>query len=98
MSRYPILVQRFKGEESLVIVCERCGAEGQANPDELENDGVYGCPRGCGALAVYKYDEGDKCRGCQKLGYWQGWGGCCSRRCQLQVEYAEQLRRERVEQ
>jgi hypothetical protein len=97
MSRYPILIEQFKGEESMTIVCEQCLAEAVLGPDDLYSDGWYTCPAGCPGVAVYKYDEGDKCPACAKLGFWdrRALGGCCSRRCQLQVEYAEQLRRSR---
>lgn len=47
------------------------------------------CPDG---HAVHKYQEADPCPGCGKLGWWDvGDDNACSRRCQLQAEYARSL-------
>jgi hypothetical protein len=97
VTEYPILVERFEGSQALTIVCEKCAAEAVIDPNDLSNEGLYNCPQNCGGLAVMKFDEGDRCKGCGKLGYWHGpfttpIDGCCSRRCKLQAEYAESLR------
>jgi hypothetical protein len=108
VTEYPILVERWSDDQALTIICERCYAEAVLDPDELLNEGLYECPadtelsrrasteRRCRGSAVMKYDEGDKCEGCGKLGYWHGVrmspiDGCCSRRCKLQAEYASVL-------
>lgn len=101
MTEYPILVARWNANQALTIVCERCDAEEVIDPDGLLNEGLYECPVGCGGTAVMKYEEGDQCEGCGKLGFWYGArdtaiDGCCSRRCKLQAEYAQELRRERI--
>lgn len=51
----------------------------------------------CRGSAMMKYLQAEKCRGCGKLGFFgdphcAGLEGCCSRRCQLQAEYAATLR------
>lgn len=95
VTEYPILVRRFAGQQPMVIICEACEAEMVLLPDDLLNEGYYACPDGCPGGATYKYEQGDSCRGCKRLGFWSNQGGCCSRVCKLQVEYAEQLRLER---
>lgn len=92
---YPILIRHFEGQQSMVVICEACCAEMVLLPEHMLNDGFYSCPDGCPGTATYKYEEADSCHGCQRLGFWRELDGCCSRRCKLQVEYAEQLRRRR---
>lgn len=93
MSGYPILVERWTGDQALTIVCERCGAEAVLAPAGLLTEGLYQCPDGCPGAAVMKYDEADRCGGCGTLGYHSPTlDHCCSRRCQLQAEYAATLK------
>lgn len=90
--RYPILVERYNGKQGITIVCERCHAERVIDADELNNEDLYDCPVQCGGSACMKYAEADKCPSCGKLGFWHGTlGGCCSRVCMLQAEYAKAL-------
>lgn len=83
--KYPILVERYTGMQSMTIVCEQCGTEEVIGPDDLLNDGLYRCPRNAGqpivrwderhklpccGSAVHKYQEADhKCAGCGALGF-----------------------------
>lgn len=105
MSDYPIIVAHLTAEQALTIVCERCGAEANIAADGLHNEGLYECPADtelartastagrCRGSAVMKYEEGDTCPSCGKLGFFdRALKHCCSRRCMLQAEYAEQLR------
>jgi hypothetical protein len=106
VTEYPILIRRLTGDKALTIICERCEAEAVVHPDDILNEGLYECPadeeRGrtasteprCGGSAVMKYDEGDECKGCDKLGFWDRdtLKGCCSRKCMLQVEYLRTIR------
>jgi hypothetical protein len=105
MSDYPIPVRDSTGETAMTIICEKCRAEAVITADELLNEGLYECPadteRGrlasteprCCGMAVMKYEVADECPGCKRLGWWDHdvLGGCCSRRCQLQAEYAAAL-------
>ena len=103
MTEYPILVERYTGNQSLTIICERCGSEDVISPDEILNEDLYECPadteigrqastaRRCHGTASMKYAEADRCHGCRRLGFWDHLDGCCSRRCQLQAEYARSL-------
>lgn len=104
MTEYPIPVERYAGNQALTIVCERCGAEDVISPDEILNEDLYECPADtersrrasteprCRGYAVMKYAEADRCPGCRRLGFWNArLDGCCSRRCQLQAEYAKTL-------
>lgn len=105
MSEYPILVKRFTGQQSLTIVCEACHTEDVIGEEDILNEGIYLCPLDsygkptvCGGFAIYKYDEGDECPGCRTLGFYDpnALGGCCSRVCQLQAEYAAELKARRA--
>jgi hypothetical protein len=109
MTDYPIVVSRFTPKQALTIVCERCGAEETLEPDELLNEGLYECPADtelgrrastaprCRGSAVMKYEEGDTCPSCGRLGFWdRALNRCCSRKCMLQAEYAESLKRARL--
>ena len=108
MTEYPILVADFTGERALTIICERCGAEEVIHADDILNEGLYQCPADterarrasteprCMGGAGMKYEQGDRCEGCGKLGFWTGphptpIDGCCSRKCKLQAEYAASL-------
>lgn len=96
---YPILVERLAAGQALVIACQSCHAEATITADQILNEANYECPKGCGGSAFYKYDEGDKCPNCGKLGYWSHTHvlkGCCSRLCMLQWEYAQQLAERRA--
>ena len=92
--RYPILVERLKKDQALVIVCESCHRERTIGADEIRNEMNYGC-NVCGGPAVYKFEEADKCPNCEKMGHFSHlWlEGCCSRVCALQYEYARSLGR-----
>jgi hypothetical protein len=102
---YPIIIERWTGMQALTIVCERCHTERVIDADEIYNEDIYECPADterartasteprCGGLACMKYVEGDRCKGCRKLGFFHdALKGCCSRACMLQAEYAEQLK------
>jgi hypothetical protein len=98
MSKYPILVRHLAGKRALTIICEACSAEEAISVDNILNEGVYACPAACGGSAVMKYEQGDECRGCDRLGFWTSENrspiyGYCSRRCKLQAEYSDSLRR-----
>ena len=94
MTDYPILVERYQGKQSMVIVCESCGAEEQINPNDFGCEGLYSCPAECHprATAVFKYEEADRCLNCRKLGHFPEWcAPCCSRVCKSQTEWAQEL-------
>ncbi len=102
MARYPILVERLTGQQSITIGCESCRVERAIDPDEISNEDIYECPADtkrwlaglkarCGGTAAMAYVEGERCKNCRKLDYSMPLDGCCSRRCMLQVEYAETL-------
>lgn len=101
MTEYPILIRRMTGAKALTIICQRCDTEAVIHPDDILNEGLYMCPRNeygkpaqCDGSAVMKYDQGDECKGCEKLGFWDRdtLKGCCSRKCMLQVEYLKTIR------
>lgn len=92
---YPILVENLVGDKALTIVCEGCHAEDVITDDDILSDGYYRCPKRCGSgHAVYKYEFGQKCKGCGRMDFSMpdSLAGCCSRKCMLQAEYAETLR------
>lgn len=93
MSRYPILVARYKGSQSLTKVCETCEATGLITVDEINQDDIYSCPAGHDEhTAVMKYVEADRCPNCRRLGFYDPpTSPCCSRVCALQWEYAQSL-------
>ena len=64
-----ILVREWKGNQSMQIICEDCGAEATLTDKTIRNDALYDCPKGCGGTAVYKYEQGDECPGCKRLGF-----------------------------
>jgi hypothetical protein len=89
---YPILVERLDSRTAVLAICQSCGHESEAAPDEPGfNDGEWPC--GCGGWVCFKYVEADhKCPNCGKLGFFEKpLAPCCSRRCQLQADYAAQL-------
>lgn len=107
MTDYPILVEKWTGNQSMTIICESCKAEAVITPDDLLNEGLYECPADtelsrkastaarCRGTAVMKYEEAERCRGCGTLGFYGDVAhleGCCSRRCKLQAEYADSLK------
>lgn len=95
--RYPILVERYAGNQAVTIVCESCNATAVIDAADLRSDPLYACPAGCGGHATHKYEEADRCPGCGKLGFYERvLGGCCSRVCQLQAEYARELEARRA--
>jgi hypothetical protein len=102
---YPILIERYRGNQAMTIVCERCHAEAVIDADDLVNDDLYECPADtelsrkaspaprCRGYACMKYVEADRCKSCRKLGFFEdALNGCCSRVCMLQAEYAESLK------
>lgn len=99
MTDYPILVERWdKAHPSDDAVCTRCGHTFKWDPADGDPDDLcstHGNPTvagDCGGPIVMKYDEGVRCKGCGKLDYSFMLGGCCSRKCQLQAEYAATLK------
>ena len=100
MSRYPILVPRYSDHfpPDTAICIGTCGREWKGH--ELPRDPAEGEPEelgvecSCGGVVVFKYLEAPQCPGCGKLGGYSSHalGGCCSRRCQLQAEYAAALK------
>lgn len=102
---FPILIpsEQFRGDKCAIAICQRCLREATWDPSEGDPyDLCARCPatdenrpgRVCGGPIVFKYVPGDSCKSCGKLDHEmpRGLGGCCSRRCQLQAEYAESLR------
>jgi hypothetical protein len=97
--RYSILVERYRGNQALRIVCERCAATRVIDGDDIKNEGIYACPRDtasdanfCGGLAVHMYAEADRCPSCRRLGFYEErLAYCCSRACMLQADYAKTL-------
>lgn len=90
--RYPILVERMAPEQALVIVCELCHAETTITEDRINNEMNYDCPKECGGWATFKFEEADKCPNCGVLGFFpSAYDRCCSRPCQLQLEYQADL-------
>jgi hypothetical protein len=89
----PIIVKLLRGPNALRIACERCGAEVNITPDDLNQEATWDCPRACGGEAIFKYVEADhECPSCGKLGFFpDGLAPCCSRRCMLQVEHAARI-------
>lgn len=91
--RYPILVERFKPFQGDIAVCERCDHEFKYDPTDGDPEDLCIKHDNCGGQITWKYDEGEVCRNCRRLGYWaRELDFCCSRRCQLQAQYATQLR------
>ena len=97
--KYPILVERFEGRHASPVVCERCHAEFDWNPEE--GDPYDLCVTHgnktlgeCGGQIVFKYHWAEKCGGCGKLDYSMPLRNpaACSRKCQLQAEYAASLK------
>ena len=92
---FPIPVERLGSTNAGMLACGKCGTSRQADLDEIGlSEGLGSCPRDCGGWLEWAYQEGDKCPGCGKLGWWDGrqTNGACSRLCQLQAEYAESLK------
>lgn len=101
--RYPILVDRWDDKHPAdLAVCTRCDATFTVDPSEGDpydlctTHGNPTLPGDCGGQIVMKYDQGDRCKGCGKLDYSMPLAGCCSRKCQLQAEYAASLEAGRV--
>lgn len=91
MPELPILVRRLKPAQALLIACEVCGCEATISEDDLKAGEFYWCAQ-CGGHATYKYAEGSVCPNCDRLGWdTTDGGGCCSRRCALQLEHAQRL-------
>ncbi len=93
MSRYPIKVSYDDKTIALdLATCEACKTERTLDPaDGCPYDRCLRCE--CGGQIVWKYDPVDACPSCGKLGYEAcSVGGACSRKCQLQAEYAASLK------
>lgn len=90
---YPILVERFDDKHPAdLAVCEGCGKTGKWDPTEGDPYDLCAKCESCGEQVVFKYMEADKCGGCGELGFHAAeLGGCCSRACMLQAEYAAAL-------
>jgi hypothetical protein len=96
---YPILIERFgKGGESLHVGCNTCGKWWEEkDPDAaIANVDSGHCPH-CESWNTYwRFEEASRCPGCGTLSLELdprgALGGACSRKCQLQVEYAASLR------
>ena len=101
MSRYPILVERFKGKQAFRVVCTTCDARHELTGDQVAGEdgyrageGLLACVRqDCDGRMTYAYMEATRCGGCQRLGFYeQALDYCCSKKCQLQAEYAKKLK------
>ena len=95
MTEYPILVERLDPDLAAIIGCNTCGKEDEIlSPEEgLPADGEFKCGY-CGGIAVFKYEEAEKCPNCGTLGFYGDFPypeHSCSRVCHLQYEYAQQL-------
>lgn len=93
MAHFPRLVERWRGKQATTLYCEQCERTRQATEDEIGlREGLPPCGH-CDGMLDWAYHEADRCKGCGKLGFWdKALGYCCSRRCQLQAEYAATLR------
>jgi hypothetical protein len=104
MQELPILVADWDAKHpATMLACERgCGFERHCTSDEMGiSELVAHCPR-CydrtGAYLDWKYQVGSTCSACGKLD-WEmpiqvsraPWVAVCSRKCQLQHEYAASL-------
>lgn len=100
MSDYPIAVRGWGTKYPAdLAICERCKTEWTLDPSEgdpydrcLKHDRLGEVP--CGGQVYFKYVEVDACKNCDRLlvdGSHPSLGGCCSRACFLQAEYAAQL-------
>lgn len=92
MEKYPILVERYEGNESVTIVCTSCDTQELLDPSDLNHDAQWPCEK-CPGTMIFMYEEADRCPNCQRLGFYSDFPtkGCCSRVCMLQMEYAESL-------
>lgn len=96
MRRFPRLVERFTGRQATALGCNECGRTSQVPPEAILASYEWAnarCPR-CGSHRTdVAYEEAPRCGGCGRLGHWvPELDSCCSRRCQLQKEYAFELR------
>jgi hypothetical protein len=94
MTDYPILVDRWDAKHpSDMAVCEDCDATFRWDPSEGDPYDLC-ATHSCGGQVVMKYTEGERCKNCGKLDHEmpRGLGGCCSRKCMLQVEHAASLK------
>jgi hypothetical protein len=96
MSEYPILVSAWDEKHPAdLAICECCKAEFTLDPSEGDpydmclTHGNTSVGK-CGGRIHFKYAEVGSCANCGKLGETDV-GGCCSRRCKLQADYAAQL-------
>lgn len=98
MADYPIPVSHYDKENATLAVCEDCGHEWKAKPDEVADAML--CPKCEQFAGVFKYAEGDECVNCGALGFGfipiANHRRACSRACVLQIEYAERLTRGKV--
>ncbi len=95
-SKHPILVERFTRKQALTLACRCCGTTVMADDAEsfiaTVDYGGSSCVA-CGSLRfIPAYEEAVRCNACRRLGHWpKTLGYCCSRICELQAEYAQQL-------
>lgn len=88
---FPILVDRYRRDQSVTVICTLCLAEKVVGlADGVGLDGQTRCV--CGGETTFKYIEARVCPSCRKVGFWPAeLAGCCSRACMLQAEYAKSL-------
>lgn len=88
-----ILCERYDEKHPAdLAVCLSCGEEFKLDP--LEGDPEDMClEHRCGGAVAFKYVQADKCKGCNRLGFYRAEvnAGCCSRRCMLVAEHAASL-------
>jgi ribosomal protein L37E len=94
---FPILVDRFKGNQALRMGCNGCGRTTLYESVDAFMEAVEGrCPR-CGSSDYpVAFEEGARCGNCRRLSLDHPVRVAavfyCSRSCELQGEYARALK------
>lgn len=97
----PILVADWDAKHpATMLACDRCGVSRECTEDEIGiSEMVAPCSDGCGGWMEWKYEIGSTCEVCGKLDWsmpiqisTDPWVAVCSRKCQLQHEYAASLK------